>query len=222
MESKYPPPSGVVQSKMDKRRFDRRRGPADAACMTEEIFDVVNARDEVIGEERRSEVHRLGLRHRAAHILVFDARGRLFLQKRSATKDRHPGVWDSSASGHVDRGESYEACATRELKEELGLTLTGTMERLFKLEAGPDTGQEFVWVYRCRGEGPFVLPPAEIECGDWFEPDTITRWIKERPAEFAPTFPVIWQRLRAGEQQGSAPFPRKAERRLGSLDSPGA
>ncbi len=82
--------------------------------MTEEIFDVVNERDEVIGRRARSEVHRLGLLHRAVHVLVFNARGDIFLQKRSLNKDRQPGVWDSSASGHLDTGESYDAGAVRE------------------------------------------------------------------------------------------------------------
>src|SRR6266446_2861813 len=52
-------------------------------AMNDEIFDVVNESDEVIGQERRSEVHRLGLQHRAVHVLVFNARGEVFLQKRS-------------------------------------------------------------------------------------------------------------------------------------------
>ena len=60
--------------------------------MAEEIFDVVNEHDEVIGRERRSEVHRLGLMHRAVHVLVFNSRGEVFLQKRSMKKDRQPGV----------------------------------------------------------------------------------------------------------------------------------
>jgi len=163
--------------------------------MTEEIFDVVNERDEVVGRETRPNVHRLGLRHRAAHILVFNAQGDLFLQKRSQFKDRHPGVWDSSASGHVDHGESYEACAVRELAEELGLRVSAPPERLFKLDACAATGEEFVWVYRCRAEGPFVLPPEEIEKGGWFGPDAVSRWLEARPEEFAPTFPLIWKRL---------------------------
>ena len=91
--------------------------------MTEEIFDVVNERDEVIGQQSRSEVHRLGLMHRAVHVLVFNAAGQVFLQKRSMKKDRQPGLWDSSASGHVDSGEDYDACAVRELREEIGLQL---------------------------------------------------------------------------------------------------
>ena len=65
--------------------------------MPEEIFDVVNERDEVVGQNTRREVHRLGLKHRAVHVLVFNARGEIFLQKRSMTKDREPGKWDSSS-----------------------------------------------------------------------------------------------------------------------------
>jgi isopentenyldiphosphate isomerase len=173
--------------------------------MSEEVFDVVNERDEVIGQAGRSEVHRLGLRHRAAHVLVFNARGLLFLQKRSQQKDRHPGVWDSSAAGHVDHGESYEACAVRETAEELGLVLSKTPERLFKLQACAATGEEFLWVYRCQAEGPFALPPSEIERGDWFQPGFISRWIQERPDDFAPTFPLIWDRLNREPETGRAP-----------------
>ena len=47
--------------------------------MSEEIFDVVNERDEVIGQKPRSEVHARGLLHRAVHVLVFNARGEIFL-----------------------------------------------------------------------------------------------------------------------------------------------
>jgi len=77
--------------------------------MTEEIFDVVNERDEVVGQAPRREVHARSLKHRAVHILVFNARGQVFLQKRSLKKDLHPGVWDSSTSGHLDTGEDYDA-----------------------------------------------------------------------------------------------------------------
>src|SRR5438445_10229615 len=127
--------------------------------MPEEIFDVVNERDEVIGRQTRDEVHRLGLMHRAVHVLVFNSRRHIFLQKRSMKKDRQPGLWDSSASGHLDCGEDYDACAIREVSEELGLQLSATPERLFKLAASPQTDQEHVWIYRCQAEGPFSLHP---------------------------------------------------------------
>src|SRR5436190_21869073 len=161
--------------------------------MGEEIFDVVNEADEVIGRRPRGEVHQLGLMHRAVHVLVFNARGAIFLQKRSLKKDRQPGLWDSSASGHLDCGEDYDACAVRELREEIGLELNAPLERLFKLPASPETDQEHVWVYRCEAEGPFELNAEEIERGGWFAPEEVTRGIAERPEEFASALLVIWK-----------------------------
>lgn len=161
--------------------------------MSEEIFDIVNERDEVIDRGPRGEVHRLRLRHRAVHVLVFNSRGEVFLQKRSMKKDTAKGKWDSSSSGHVDSGEDYDTCAVRELREEIGLRLNQTPERLFKIEARPETGWEFCWVYRCASEGPFALNAEEIERGGWFAPGTVTRWIAGNPEDFASAFRLVWK-----------------------------
>jgi len=161
-----------------------------------EIFDVVNDRDEVIGRAPRNEVHRRGLMHRATHVLVFNSRGEIFLQKRSLRKDRQPGLWDSSASGHVDSGETYDACAARELREEIGLKLSEPLEPCFKLPASAETDQEHVWVYRCRAEGPFELNAEEIERGGWFTAEELSKWMAERPEDFAGAMRVIWEKLR--------------------------
>lgn len=161
--------------------------------MAEEIFDVVNERDEVIGHAPRKEVHARGLWHRAVHVLVFNARGEVFLQKRSMNKDIAAGKWDSSSSGHLDRGEDYDACAVREVREEIGLLLAKPPERLFKIDARKETGWEFCWIYRCTSEGPFTLHPDEIDTGDWFAPATVTRWVTEKPEDFASAFVLLWQ-----------------------------
>lgn len=161
--------------------------------MAEEIFDVVDERDVVIGQRPRSEVHRLRLLHRAVHVLVFNRRGDLLLQKRSMRKDCFPGTWDSSSSGHLDQGEAYDVCAVRELKEEIGLAVEAVPERLFYLPAEPATGYEFVWVYRCTSEGPFQLQETEVDRVEWFHPDVLTGWIERRPEDFASAFVVIWR-----------------------------
>jgi isopentenyl-diphosphate delta-isomerase type 1 len=161
----------------------------------DEIFDVVNDRDEVIGQNTRGEVHRLGLKHRAVHVLVFNRAGEVFLQKRSMKKDTFPGAWDSSASGHLDAGEDYDACAVRELREEIGLAPKAAPERIFRIEARPETGQEFVWVYRCESEGPFELHPEEIERGEWFALEKVSKWMAEKPGDFASALLHIWKLL---------------------------
>lgn len=168
--------------------------------MSEEMLDIVNEHDAIIDRQTRGEAHRQGLKHRAAHVLVFNRQGDLFLQKRSRTKDTHPGVWDSSASGHLDCGETYDACATRELREELGWQAAHSPARLFKIEACEETGQEFVWVYRCEAEGPFSLNPQELERGGWFAPEIVTRWMAERAEDFAPAFRTIWRRLEPAQE----------------------
>ncbi len=159
-----------------------------------EIFDVVDDRDRVIGQAERAQVHAQGLLHRAVHILVFDSLDRLFLQKRSRCKDTFPGCWDSSAAGHLETGEDYATAALREVREELGISIS-SLEELLYLPACPQTGWEFIRVYRTRHDGPFILPPEEIETGGWFAPSFVTAWCREHPEEFASGFVYLWQRL---------------------------
>ena len=172
--------------------------------VAEEWFDVVNERDEVVGRATRREVHATGLWHRAVHILVFDAAGRIFLQKRSMLKDLSPGLWDSSCSGHLDAGEDYDTAAVRELGEEIGVKLsTGVVPtRWFRIEACEQTGWEFVWIYRMRHDGPLTLDPLEIQYGEWVLPIEITARVTSRPAEFCPSFKLLWpmaaERLQVG------------------------
>ncbi len=161
----------------------------------EEWFDVVDERDAVVSRATRREVHSRGLRHRAVHVLVFNRAGELFLQKRSLRKDTAPGAWDSSASGHVDSGEDYDACAVRELREEIGLALAAPPARWLRLAACAETGQEFVWVYRLEAEGPFTLNPDEIERGQWWTPAAIAAAVHATPQAFAAPFRLIWREL---------------------------
>ncbi len=164
---------------------------------SEERFDVVDERNEVIGQLPRSEIHRLGLRHRAIHLLVFNDAGEVLLQKRSTKKDTFPGCWDSSVSGHVDAGEAWETCVRRESEEEIGYSPRERPEELFRLTACPQTGQEFIRVYRCRANGPFELSPAEIDEARWFKLADLDRRVIDRPQEFASAFVLIWRRYRS-------------------------
>lgn len=161
---------------------------------TEEWFDVVNERDEVIRQATRREVHATGLWHRAVHVLVFDASGRVFLQKRSMTKDLSPGLWDSSCSGHLDTGEAYDAAAIRELSEEIGVRLPPGEgpTRWFRVEACEPTGWEFVWVYRLRYDGVMTLEPTEIQYGEWVAPSEVSARLAARPDAFCPSFKLLW------------------------------
>jgi 16S rRNA (adenine1518-N6/adenine1519-N6)-dimethyltransferase len=178
-----------------------------------ERFPVVDGDDHVTGEAPRREVHGNNLRHRAVHLFIFNRQGELFLQKRSPWKDRHPLLWDSSAAGHVEAGEDYDATAARELKEELGVAVELT--RVLKLPATERTGQEFIWLYRGEHDGPFTLARTEIEHGEFFPTDVVSQWVKARPHDFAPGFLECWE----GFQGAAAYKPPKSTIEEGGLDS---
>lgn len=162
--------------------------------MHNEYLAVVDEHDRIVDRRPRNEIHASGLRHRAVHILVFDDAGRLLLQKRSMKKDLNKGLWDSSAAGHVDDGENYDDCAPRELLEELGIE--ADLSQLFKLEADPALGMEFIQVYRCRHNGPFRIAAEEIDETGWQEAAEIERRIADDDPTLTQTFKIIWRRYR--------------------------
>ena len=171
--------------------FARPIPPPDRARAAAERFPVVNERDEVLGSAPRGEVHGNNLLHRAVHMLIFNSAGEVYLQLRARTKDRHPLRWDSSAAGHVDAGEEYDAAARRELEEELGIR--PGLEPVASLPASERTDQEFVRVYRGRYDGAMTINRSEIEAGEFFPPAIVTGWIAARPGDFAPGFAECWK-----------------------------
>lgn len=161
-----------------------------------ELLDVVDGTDCVIAQRSRREVHLEGLRHRSAHVLVFNPDGEIFLQRRAWTKECNPGCWDSSVAGHVDAGESYDECSVRETGEEIGL-FEIRPERLFKLEACPETGMEFSWVYRLVSGQPLALNYDEMVEGAWFTPEEVDLWVRGTESDVASTLRLIWPKYRA-------------------------
>lgn len=90
----------------------------------DELLDLVNEKDEVIGEVWKSEAHRDPAKfHREVAIVVFNNKREVLLQQRSFKKSHDPGQWKITAAGHVGKGEKPEDAVKRELEEELGLKI---------------------------------------------------------------------------------------------------
>jgi isopentenyldiphosphate isomerase len=166
--------------------------------VSQELLDVVDENDEVVYVKTRGEIHAQQLMHRAVHILVFNSNGDLFLQKRSMNKDENPGLWDSSAAGHVDSGEDYLACARREIEEELGIVAgeTEPFETLFKLPPSAATGFEHSMIYRYHFDGPLKLQQEEIDDGVWITPEELNRRIEAGDTGLTENLVLIWNRYR--------------------------
>lgn len=156
----------------------------------DEVFDVVDEDDVVVRQEKRSVVHAENLIHRAVHVLVFNKKKEVLLQKRSILKDKCPGLWDSSAAGHLEAGEGYDACAPRELKEELAID--AEVQHIAQLKPSENTGWEHIGLYVARYDGALRFPCSEIEHAVWFDMDQLNDWIAVRPEDFAPGFLECW------------------------------
>jgi 16S rRNA (adenine1518-N6/adenine1519-N6)-dimethyltransferase len=166
-----------------------------------ESLQVVDEHDHPIRGVDRATVHADKLLHRAVHIFVLNSAGELFLQRRSYRKDTFPRKWDSSAAGHVDLGESYDVCASRELREELGLTADPI--EIARIAASEKTGQEFIRVYLAEAEEVVDLNEQEIETGGFFPLSIVDEWVESRPEDFASGFLECYRevRVRLGEVQ---------------------
>ncbi|MBU3915602.1 NUDIX domain-containing protein [bacterium] len=152
----------------------------------EEVFDIVNINDEVIGSAKRSEVHgNPSLIHRVAHVLIFNTKGELFLQKRSMSKDVQPGKWDTSVGGHLDAGESYQDAALREMKEELGIA-PEKIEFLYKYCHSNDYETEYVSTFFGSWNGIIWMNKDEIEEGRFWKIDEIES--NSMDTQFTPNF----------------------------------
>lgn len=93
-----------------------------------EVIDIVDENGIPTGETiDRAIAHQTGVRHRTAHIWLvrmWEGRVQILLQKRAKHKDSFPGCYDISSAGHIPAGEDFVTSGLRELKEELGLTVS--------------------------------------------------------------------------------------------------
>jgi len=128
--------------------------------------------------------------HRAVHVFLFNGSREIYVQRRSASKDRHPLKLDSSAAGHVDPGESYEQAAVRELSEELGIT--GEVEQVLQVRASPATDHEHVALFRVVAESEPRPNPDEIVWGDFMTWERLSCLMEQTPDDFVPAFILLW------------------------------
>jgi len=162
----------------------------------DELLDIVDRNDSVIGRKQRSEVYAAGMvNFRVVNAFLINASGQLWLPRRSAQKRIFPLGLDMSVGGHVESGESYEAAFRRELYEELNLDLDAVCWRqLGKLTPHEDHVSAFMTVYEiCTDASPQFNRDDFIEAF-WLMPEEALARIED--GEFAKDdLPVLIRRF---------------------------
>lgn len=164
-------------SRRRSRRADSALELAYAAAPGEEILPLVDEEGRIVGRAPRGACHRgPGMLHPVVHLEILDSAGRVYLQKRSASKLVAPGRWDSAVGGHVAAGESLDEALARELREELGVTSMSLAaaqakpEPVLRYKWETEIESELVFVYLMRYEGPFAPDGREVEEGRFWSP----------------------------------------------------
>ncbi len=145
-----------------------------------ELFPIVDEEGNILGAASRQVCHSGSkLLHPVVHLHVLDAKGRLYLQQRSLSKDIQPGKWDTAVGGHVSPGESVPDALIREAREELGLTYFKS-EFVDKYVFESEIEKELVHVYKTIYTGLIVPDDEELDGGQFFSRAEIDRMIDEK------------------------------------------
>jgi 8-oxo-dGTP pyrophosphatase MutT (NUDIX family) len=150
----------------------------------EEQVAIVDDTGAVIGSAPRSVMRRDNLPHVVVAVLVRDPTGRVYVHRRTDSKDVFPGMHDCFAAGCMQAGEEPAAAAAREVAEELGVTGV-PLEPLLVLRYDDESTRHVCHAFTTVWDGPVTHQPAEVAWGGWMTPAEL----RDRLAD--PTWPFV-------------------------------
>lgn len=164
----------------------------------EELFDIVDENNNIIGFSTRKEAHKKGLIHKSAMFFIFNKKGEIFLNKRSSKKEFDPGTYSIVLGGHVTKGDSYKQTVIREAKEEAGITEKPHFLANFKSRYREKDKENVALYYFVVGKEP-ILDKNEIEYGNFIPIDKIKDILKKE--KFIPETEIIYKILMKNQEK---------------------
>jgi isopentenyl-diphosphate delta-isomerase type 1 len=172
--------------------------------MPDELLDIINDEDQVVGQATRVIIHQRGLQHRGVHVFLITPQGKLLVQQRSRLRETYPLALDCSVSEHVKAGEGYPEAADRGLAEELGIRQADIQLLIkFKMDYGP-ADKEICQLYEGFVDPTLVhFEPHEVETIDFYNLEELDALIREGKVAFSGWFVQLirWYLGRPSELQ---------------------
>lgn len=165
-----------------------------------EQLDIVDAHDDIVGKASRVEAHKKGLLHRIAYVMLFDPDGRIFMQKRSASKETYANCWEGSLSGHLLSGETYKEAAERELHEELGACVSRKhLKNIVEFGFNGEEERALVTLFLVKDfKENIELDEEEVSKGEFWTVKKLESEFKTK--KFHPVFLKAWEELKTSKE----------------------
>jgi isopentenyl-diphosphate delta-isomerase len=153
----------------------------------EMVIDVVDGADVPVGQIHRSDVFREHANFRVSHILIFNSRGDLLLQRLAKTRDRNPGTWGSSVASYLFSQESYREAAIRRASQELGVNdlEVAFVGKTIMIDNGCE---KFIEIFRATYDGPMRIDRSHMDEVRFVPLPEIDETMRSQPETFTPTF----------------------------------
>lgn len=167
--------------------------------MDQELI-LVDTDDNQIGVETKIGAHENGGKlHRAFSIFIFDAAGKMLLQRRAKKKYHFGGLWTNACCGHPKVGETLQNAVHSRLQQEFGFDtqLAETFNflyRAFDAESGL-TEHEFDHVFCGEFSGKPHPNPDEIDDWKWVDPAELLAEVENNPDDYTPWFKIAVHRV---------------------------
>jgi isopentenyldiphosphate isomerase len=169
--------------------------------VTEEVVALYDDGGRPEGSAPRSVMRARNLRHAATGVVVRDSYGRIYVHRRTATKDVYPGHWDFTAGGVVLAGEDPFEAAQRELAEELGVT--SAIEPLGEADYADDRTTYHAYRFVTTWDGPITPQPEEVAYGGWVSVERLLELMADPDVPFMPDARALygeWLRARSAHR----------------------
>lgn len=151
----------------------------------DELIFCVDQDNNPIEPQLKTYAHEHGIWHRNSHIWVHDGQGKILCHQRSALVPTNALRWEPFFGGHNAPHATPLDTAVTELREEIGLEVSGANLNFMQLEKYLH-GHEFISVYGYKFLGKLEdlrIEKEEVLSVKWYDAETLRKvYASEDPA----------------------------------------